>query len=188
MEGFLWKVRVVTITHGNIYVTKGAAEQTLVCGESGLRKYSAILAPMEGPSWKERQQGGNLGRDCVKCGLNLILSSDSEFNRKQGRPTFRCNQPFLLLVLLQISLKRADLPRASPSSTSSRSPAMQRAICDKYVSFQSSEALGCAFYFTLWDKHLKSAFPTFVFKRQKNPRELVQPATEKTKKTPKNLQ
>lgn len=38
-----------------IYITKAEPEQTQLRGESGLRKYSAILAPMERAAWKEWQ-------------------------------------------------------------------------------------------------------------------------------------
>lgn len=47
-------LQAVTLTHG-ICITKAAPEQTLIHGESGLRKYSAILAPMESSSRKESQ-------------------------------------------------------------------------------------------------------------------------------------
>lgn len=47
-------LQAVTHTHG-LRIIKAAPEQTLIHGESGLRKYSAILAPMESSSWKEWQ-------------------------------------------------------------------------------------------------------------------------------------
>lgn len=111
-----------------------------------LRKYSAILAQILGRSWTDllgkssKGVRGKLLPWLPEAWLKFCTpSSNTELNVKQrGKPAFGCNQPLLFIILLQIPMKRADLPKASPSITSSHSPAVSRALCNKYVSFQSS--------------------------------------------------
>lgn len=79
LEGLLWKLRVATITHGNMYHQRSTRTGADPSREQ-LKEISSNLGPY-GETFLEREtreQEGNFYRDCLKHGLNLILSSASE--------------------------------------------------------------------------------------------------------------
>lgn len=78
-EGFLWNLRVVTITHGNIYQHSRTRTDT-----APWREWLKEIVCNFGPHGETflvrvaRQREGNTYHSCLKHGLNLILSSVTE--------------------------------------------------------------------------------------------------------------